>query len=306
MAFSRLELERGPQTAKTITHLIEAYFCWQHASHCVIYRPVFIRDMALGEKFFNEFLLQVICTCAIRYAPDHVVNTGSEPSSINTMEVEYLTRAKALLSAEMDQPSSIPTIQGLLLLGQRDCAHGNLSQGWMYTGMAFRAMRDMGIHLDCSRLPIFGFGTLNVEDREIRRRLFWSAFTWDKIISLALGRTPTFNAHQTISPGPVLDDTEDSSLWQPQLGTEQTDLHYQPQRSYITTNFKLFIKLCELIQTIIMQLYVGRPRHLGIGKFIHSMRARLNDWFDRLPPEIKLDTANLPEHCPPPRIFATK
>lgn len=115
-----------------------------------------------------------------------------------------MSQAKALLTAEMDRPSSIPKIQGLLLLGQRDCAHGNVSQGWMYTGMAFRAIRlvmkqltttrgmrsrgladtaqrDMGIHLDCSRLPIFGFGTLTVEDREIRRWLFWSAFTWDKV-----------------------------------------------------------------------------------------------------------------------------
>lgn len=222
-----------------------------------------------------------------------------------------MARAKELLSIEMDQPSSIPTIQGLLLLGQRDCAHGNLSQGWMYTGMAFRAMRDMGIHLDCSRLPIFGFGTLTVEDREIRRRLFWSAFTWDKIISLALGRTPTFNAHQTVSPGHIVDDTEDEEMWQPQnVSRDQEDpssnTEYPPHKSYMTTNFKHFIKLCEIIQIIIMRLYVGRPRHLGIGRFIQSMRAKLNDWFDSLPAEIKLDTASLPECCPPPHIFASK
>lgn len=58
---------------------------------------------------------------------------------------EYLATAKLLLMDEMDkvgrtvmradlQPSSIPTIQGLLLLGQRECSCGNLSQGWQYTG----------------------------------------------------------------------------------------------------------------------------------------------------------------------------
>lgn len=40
---------------------------------------------------------------------------------------------------------------------------------------------DLGIHLNISRLPVFGFGTLSVEDKEIRRRLFWSAYTWDKV-----------------------------------------------------------------------------------------------------------------------------
>lgn len=303
LAYNKLELERGPEVAQAITHLLDTYFCWQHASYCVIYRPVFIRDMALGGQYFNEFLLQTICACAIRYSPN-----GPNSSNVSAMEAEYMARAKALLATELDQPSSIPTIQGLLILGQRDCAHGNLSQGWMYTGMAFRAMRDMGIHLDCSRLPIFGFGTLTAEDREVRRRLFWSAFTWDKIISLALGRTPTFNAHQTVSPGHILDDTEDHEMWQPQLAVcgDHQVTEYPPHKSFPTTNFKHFIKLCEIIQTIIMRLYVGRPRHLGIGRFVHAIRERLDEWLESLPTEIKLDTDNLPEHCPPPHILATK
>jgi hypothetical protein len=45
----------------------------------------------------------------------------------------------------------------------------------------YAEIRDLGIHLDCNSLPIFGFGTLTAEDREIRRRLFWSAYTWDKV-----------------------------------------------------------------------------------------------------------------------------
>ncbi|ETS76419.1 hypothetical protein PFICI_11806 [Pestalotiopsis fici W106-1] len=60
-----------------------------------------------------------------------------------------------------------------------------------------------------------------------------------------------------------------------------------------------------------MRLYVGRPRHLGIGRFIQSMRAKLNDWFDSLPAEIKLDTALLQTYLPaicsiePARFFST-
>ncbi|KAJ5370025.1 uncharacterized protein N7496_006117 [Penicillium cataractarum] len=113
---------------------------------------------------------------------------------------------------------------------------------------------------------------------------------------------------KTVSPGHIVDDTEDDEIWQPQLYADQElspTSNYPPHKSYITTNFKHFIKLCEIIQTIIMRLYVGRPRHLGIGRFIQAVRARLNEWFDRFPAEIKLDTRNLPEHCPPPHIFAT-
>ncbi|KAF7532697.1 hypothetical protein G7054_g7724 [Neopestalotiopsis clavispora] len=36
-----------------------------------------------------------------------------------------------------------------------------------------------------------------------------------------------------------------------------------------------------------------------------SMRSKLNDWFESLPAEIKVDTASLPDTCAPPHIFAS-
>ncbi|OCF77486.1 hypothetical protein I204_01474 [Kwoniella mangroviensis CBS 8886] len=222
---------------------------------------------------------------------------------------DFMNRAKLLLAAEMDKPSNVPTIQGLLLLGQRECACGNLSQGWMYTGMAFRAMRDLGIHLDCNRLPIFGFGTMSAEDREVRRRLFWSAFTWDKIMSLAFGRTPTSNAWQNASPGPIVDDTEDDSEWKPYFWDDAMPpelTHYPVQKSLMTSNFRHFIKLCEIIQKIIMRLYNGRVTRIRSHNFVDQMKHRLTEWMDQLPSGLKLNVNALPEHCPPPHIFSTK
>ncbi|KAK9792865.1 hypothetical protein AB5N19_00138 [Seiridium cardinale] len=228
-----------------------------------------------------------------------------------TIEAEYMARAKELLSIEMDQPSSIPTIQGLLLLGQRDCAHGNLSQGWMYTGMAFRAMRDMGIHLGCSRLPIFGFGTLTAKDREIRRWLFWSAFTWDKIVSLALGRTLTFNAHQTVSPGHIVDHTEDEGresgsrrtrlvikeLLRQSPNTRHTD-RTRPQTSSISSSCVKLFKSSSCVSTL-----GGHDISESIVLSKHA--GKIERLFYSLPADIKLDTASLPEYCPPPHMFSS-
>jgi hypothetical protein len=50
---------------------------------------------------------------------------------------------------------------------------------------------DMGIHLPSDELPSF-VKTLTIEDVEARKRLFWSCYTWDKAISLYLGRMPCF------------------------------------------------------------------------------------------------------------------
>ncbi|WWC92012.1 uncharacterized protein L201_006966 [Kwoniella dendrophila CBS 6074] len=128
LAYSKLELESDVTNANMIT-----YFCWQYASHCVVYRPVFIRDMALGGPYFNHFLLNVICAHATRYSDYHQQIGGVMGGSSNglstpalSLGADFMGRAKLLLAAEMDK--------GLLLLGQRECACGNLSQGWMYTG----------------------------------------------------------------------------------------------------------------------------------------------------------------------------
>jgi hypothetical protein len=57
--------------------------------------------------------------------------------------------------------------------------------------MAFRMAFDMGIHLPSDKLQAF-VKSLSTEDIEIRKRLFWSCYTWDKTISIYLGRMPNF------------------------------------------------------------------------------------------------------------------
>ncbi len=87
--------------------------------------------MALGGPYFSPFLLNVIYAHASRHANDN------DPRFAEVGRGErFLAKAKLLLSAEMDEPRPrIPTIQGLLILGGRQCAIGKSSEGWLYTGM---------------------------------------------------------------------------------------------------------------------------------------------------------------------------
>lgn len=57
--------------------------------------------------------------------------------------------------------------------------------------MAFRMAIDLGIHLPNDKLRAHVKG-LTPEDIEIRKRCFWSCYTWDKAISLYCGRMPAF------------------------------------------------------------------------------------------------------------------
>lgn len=98
--------------------------------------------MALGGPCFSEFLLTVIFAHACRYTrPDDDLFSHFEQGEY------FLRKAKQLLIAELGQRLRLPTIQGLLIMGGRQCAVGKSSEGWLYTGMAVRMIKDLGLHL---------------------------------------------------------------------------------------------------------------------------------------------------------------
>ncbi len=115
-----------------------------------------------GRYYYSEFLLMVMCGHAAKY------------QEVNCADF-LLTRARRLLGTAIQQPSSIPTIQALLQLSARDLAHGSISQAWVYSGIAFRMASDLG--LQHSSIDVKGLSSVDVE---IRRRLFWGCYFWDK------------------------------------------------------------------------------------------------------------------------------
>ena len=114
----------------------------------------------------------------------------------------FSRHARTLLFEEIREGRcSIPTVQTLLLLSAQECGAGHRIQAWLYSGIAFRLIEDMGICVDNQRYsPTVHFTD---EDIEIRSRLFWSCYFWDKIISLYLGRTPVLQ-DSPISPPQIL------------------------------------------------------------------------------------------------------
>jgi len=118
--------------------------------------------MATGGRYYSEFLLTVICAHAAKYQDGNCADF-------------LLARARHLLGAAIQQPSSIPTVQALLQLSARELASGSMSQAWVYSGIAFRMASDLGLQYSITD----GKG-LGPVDLEIRRRLFWSCYFWDK------------------------------------------------------------------------------------------------------------------------------
>jgi hypothetical protein len=167
----------------TIAKLLQVHWAWIGPMFMWVYRPAFMRellrrlddlvqgsdnaagDMATGGQYYSPFLLTVLCAHAARFC-------DGGPGE------KLISRARLLLGAEIHRPSSIPTVQALLQLSTRDMAFGSISQAWLYSGMAFRMVVDLGLHHSSRKMLNLGYFT--AEDLEIRRRLFWSCYFWDK------------------------------------------------------------------------------------------------------------------------------
>ncbi|KAM0753619.1 hypothetical protein T439DRAFT_377788 [Meredithblackwellia eburnea MCA 4105] len=319
LAYSTLSMSSGSEKLEEVSRtwqLLATYFTWLNPEFHIVTESVFYRDLALSGPYFSRFLLCAMCAHASRYSdaelvlPPQASNSLAGGGGLNTgvnCGADILKEAKSMLMDELEKPTSIATITGLMILGQRECECGNTSLAWLYIGMAWRMLRDLGLHLASKELSIYGGVGLPIEDQEIRLRLFWSAFALDKSISLALGRSPTFNAYQRVRPSFITDLSEDNNLWAPLSingSTLSTFEHYQPQKSFTMSSVKALASLTIIASEILMRFYVRRPRVDQELDFLDECEGRLKSMFAAWPKELQLITAELPEQCPPPHVVS--
>jgi hypothetical protein len=117
--------------------------------------------MGSGGKYFSKFLLSVMCCHSTRFTKKDLAS-------------QLLMRVRLLMGTEIQDNISIPTIQALLQFSARELGQGSVAQGWCYSGVAFRMASDLGLFNKNDP------ATYTAEDREIRKRLAWSCFCWDK------------------------------------------------------------------------------------------------------------------------------
>jgi hypothetical protein len=164
-----------------------------------------IGDMEVLGPYYSHTLLNAVLSHSIRWGK-------SDKTTCEKLEEAYESgvifgrHARTLLFDELSSGiCTIPTVQTLLLLSAQECSSGNSAQAWVYTGIAFRLIDHLGICVDSQRYA--GSVELSDEDVEIRNRLFWSCYFWDKMLSVYLGRSPTLQ-HSTVSPPQIMCTSE--------------------------------------------------------------------------------------------------
>lgn len=305
--------------------LLKFHWCWIHPLFAFVYRPAFTRGMTLVSSqagspeppYFSETLLKVMTSHCARFLNHDVYQQHFNMTVTSSDFMQQVTQdARVSLAMESLNTSSIPTIQALLQQSAREIVFGRSSQGWLYGGMAFRMAFDMGIHLPSDKLQTF-VKSLSSEDIEIRKRLFWSCYTWDKVLSLYLGRMPAFTPLTDEVPLTFLDDFTDTDPWTPYYGeapdaAAQALPQYPSTPGYIVSCFQSLSKLCIIINDLMQEIYSAeatarRSEDTSEDKmdepFIRISRC-LNEWWNVLPPHLQVNMSDMPTLARPIHIMS--
>ncbi|KAL4892888.1 fungal-specific transcription factor domain-containing protein [Aspergillus ambiguus] len=270
----------------TAMELLSIYWSRQLYTAQIIYRPVFMRDMACGGPYFSKLLLNAIFFAVSK----HCTRPGirSNPEDITTAGYRYRQRFSELLRDCFDK-SEITTLQALLIMSNAlfsRCDERSLS--WLYAGNAFNMIIDLGLHV----LP--SPGTLPAEEYELRRRILWGAYLIDKIQCLFQGRPPLLRRINFDAPLKFLDEYDELDLFQGTTYGMAQHLTGAP-----SLNVTLLTKLCELsliAERILCDVYsesqvMSRTHSSNV---LEDIKSSLSSWRNSLPPQLDYTSASLP------------
>ncbi|KAL1859290.1 hypothetical protein Plec18170_002406 [Paecilomyces lecythidis] len=276
LAAGRLDFDGvDPETGM---ELLSIYWSRQMYTAQIIYRPVFMRDMACGGPYFSKLLLNAVFFAVSKHCKRPGIR--SNPDDITTAGYAFRQRFSELLRDCFDK-SEITTLQALLIMSNSlfsRCDERSLS--WLYAGNAFNMLIDLGLHV----LP--SSGTLPPEEYELRRRILWGAYTIDKIQCLFQGRPPLLRRLNFEASLHFLDDYDELDLVQ--HTTYAIGPHQLGVQSY---NVSLLTKLCELsmiIERILCDVYsesrvIHRTLDPGV---LNDIKLSLSKWRQTLPPQL--------------------
>lgn len=179
-------------------HLIDVFYGHLHTYFPIMSKPLmYNHHYAFHEghpSCLSPFLLNAIFAAAAPYS-DRARQFSRNPKEPHTAGDQFLKYAISIREAYMDAPR-ISTILALILLAVRlettKSGHSAM-KSWMLSGEAFRMSQDMGLHRNCESLGI------SQSDQQLRSRIFWAIFAFDRTLSMTHGRPLAFDEKDIVS-----------------------------------------------------------------------------------------------------------
>ena len=256
--------------------LIESYFTWIHPIVPVINKTKFMRRYKDSKNPPSLLLLQAMLLAGSRVCTNPQLmdaNGSSTPAALT-----FYKRAKALYDANYED-DRVTIVQSLLLMGWYWEGPEDVTKNVFYwTRVATIVAQGSGMHRSVEG------SQLSKSDKRLWKRIWWSLFTRDRSVAVALGRP----CHINLDDSDVEMLTEDDFIEDD--GEQQSE--YPPDPIHIQF-FLQYVKLCEIMGLVLSQQYSvaakGRRHPIDLT---HSDMA-LADWLQNCP---KLVYWEMPRH----------
>ncbi|KAJ5654521.1 fungal-specific transcription factor domain-containing protein [Penicillium lividum] len=280
-------------------HLLNQYFTWHSPSVDVVDRNMYETAKQQWQKhmeetsFYSEaltnaILITFLCCLGAAFEPRYHPNFITYPRSLSDF---FADRAKTLLDIEFDSPT-VATVQAMVVLSGHDIGCKRDARGWLYSGMAMRLAFDLGLHIDMS--PYVANGTISEAEADVRRMVFWGAYTLDHHWGFLLGCPFRMNLEDVTVQKPGIDikqDQDQAERWYPYGLPYPTA--FPPGLSIANTASSLSlhrIMLCEIMTPLGHVLYgsLKIPRE-ALQKLNAETTDRLLQWEASLPESLQVN-----------------
>ena len=290
------ELLRPPRYVSDL--LVNLYFDQLHFTMPIIYRPHFMQRYYLllndrtGSSLDSGFLsvFFAVCACASGLLPKE--HGGSTSFS----GIQYYENAITLHYASTGE-GSMEQVQCLALLSMCSAGWNTLAQSWKFAGQAIRAAQDLGLH----RSPARGAGEVLKE--ELCRRVWWSVYGLDRLLSVCLGRPMGVEDDDCDCEMPL--DMDDVGL---EAYGKETPSETPSLGASRMTGFIAFCRLCRIagkISRTINPLRIsrmcqnrGQNTATQLMKSIRELDFELSEWLENIPDAIKFSANSSDSESP--------
>ncbi|KAI9741763.1 MAG: hypothetical protein M1834_000149 [Cirrosporium novae-zelandiae] len=218
-------------------HLLERYHSSVHPMLPILHWPTFSGEY---ERIFRNPVSNSTCPTWLALL-FNVFALGALYSSNPTIGQSVDERRFAECSMRfidtLNDELTIEHVRQALLVSVFLLEINNKSAAWIWAGTAIRLAQDIGLHRET--------GPWSVLEAEMRRRVWWGVYAWDRLISLELLRPPSIddNDCDTGSPCPV----DDLSI-QPQGIV--TPSHSLNATTYLLTTIHIVRFIPQLIKAL--------------------------------------------------------
>ncbi|KAI1337433.1 fungal-specific transcription factor domain-containing protein [Xylariaceae sp. FL0016] len=247
--------------------LIDAYFKWVHPIVPVINKTRFMRQYRDPKNPPSLLLLQAVLLAGSRVCHNQQLmdaNGSTTPAALT-----FYKRAKALYDANYED-DRVTIVQSLLLMGWYWEGPEDVTKNVFYwSRVAIIVAQGSGMHRSVEG------SQLSKADKRLWKRIWWTLFTRDRSVAVALGRPVNIN----------LDDCDVEMLTEDDFVEDEPDnaSGFGPDPIHVQF-FLQYVKLCEIMGLVLSQQYsvASKGRRQNAIDLTHSDMA-LADWLQNCP-----------------------